>query len=47
MVSDFLQSFDVAIEHNKEVESLLTRAQVCKVSFFRKVIWGSLMNDLF
>ncbi|XP_073684076.1 DNA-directed RNA polymerase III subunit RPC1-like [Garra rufa] len=27
MVSDFLQSFDVAIEHNKEVESLLTRAQ--------------------
>lgn len=28
MVSDFLQSFDVAIEHNKEVESLLTRAQV-------------------
>ncbi|XP_056325017.1 DNA-directed RNA polymerase III subunit RPC1 [Danio aesculapii] len=26
-VSDFLQSFDVAIEHNKEVESLLTRAQ--------------------
>lgn len=28
MVSDFLQSFDVAIEHNKEVESLLNRAQV-------------------
>uniref|UniRef100_A0A672Q099 DNA-directed RNA polymerase subunit n=1 Tax=Sinocyclocheilus grahami TaxID=75366 RepID=A0A672Q099_SINGR len=27
MVSDFLQSFDIAIEHNKEVESLLTRAQ--------------------
>lgn len=28
MVSDFLQSFDIAIEHNKEVEPLLTRAQV-------------------
>lgn len=28
IVSDFLQSFDIAIEHNKEVESLLTRAQV-------------------
>lgn len=27
MVSDFLQSFDTAIEHNKEVEALLTRAQ--------------------
>ncbi|XP_016368895.1 DNA-directed RNA polymerase III subunit RPC1-like [Sinocyclocheilus rhinocerous] len=27
MVSDFLQSFDITIEHNKEVESLLTRAQ--------------------
>ncbi|TRY59992.1 hypothetical protein DNTS_021683 [Danionella cerebrum] len=27
IVSDFLQSFDIAIEHNKEVESLLTRAQ--------------------
>ncbi|XP_056432914.1 DNA-directed RNA polymerase III subunit RPC1 isoform X1 [Gadus chalcogrammus] len=26
-VSEFLQSFDVAIEHNKEVESLLNRAQ--------------------
>ncbi len=28
MVSDFLQSFDIAIEHNKEVEPLLNRAQV-------------------
>lgn len=27
-VSDFLQSFDIAIEHNKLVEPLLTRAQV-------------------
>ncbi|MCJ8738885.1 hypothetical protein PDJAM_G00040890 [Pangasius djambal] len=27
IVSDFLQSFDTAIEHNKEVEGLLTRAQ--------------------
>ncbi|XP_062858765.1 DNA-directed RNA polymerase III subunit RPC1 isoform X1 [Trichomycterus rosablanca] len=27
IVSDFLHSFDIAIEHNKEVESLLTRAQ--------------------
>ncbi|KAG9345940.1 hypothetical protein JZ751_007755 [Albula glossodonta] len=27
IVSEFLQSFDIAIEHNKEVESLLTRAQ--------------------
>ncbi|KAG2462619.1 RPC1 polymerase, partial [Polypterus senegalus] len=27
VVSDFLQSFDIAIEHNKEVESLLGRAQ--------------------
>uniref|UniRef100_W5LHZ8 DNA-directed RNA polymerase subunit n=1 Tax=Astyanax mexicanus TaxID=7994 RepID=W5LHZ8_ASTMX len=27
IVSDFLQSFDIAIEHNKEVESLLSRAQ--------------------
>uniref|UniRef100_A0A3B3S3Q8 DNA-directed RNA polymerase subunit n=1 Tax=Paramormyrops kingsleyae TaxID=1676925 RepID=A0A3B3S3Q8_9TELE len=27
IVSDFLQSFDIAIEHNKEVEPLLTRAQ--------------------
>lgn len=27
-VTDFLQSFDTAIEHNKVVESLLTRAQV-------------------
>ncbi|KAK0138597.1 DNA-directed RNA polymerase III subunit RPC1 [Merluccius polli] len=26
-VSEFLQSFDIAIEHNKEVESLLNRAQ--------------------
>lgn len=28
MVSDFLQSFDIAIEHNKEVEPLLNKAQV-------------------
>ncbi|XP_063077819.1 DNA-directed RNA polymerase III subunit RPC1 [Engraulis encrasicolus] len=27
IVSDFLNSFDIAIEHNKEVEALLTRAQ--------------------
>ncbi|XP_048419560.1 DNA-directed RNA polymerase III subunit RPC1 isoform X2 [Stegostoma tigrinum] len=27
VVSDFLQSFDIAIEHNKEVEALLGRAQ--------------------
>lgn len=27
-VSEFLQSFDTAIEHNKVVEPLLTRAQV-------------------
>ncbi|XP_041117382.1 DNA-directed RNA polymerase III subunit RPC1 isoform X2 [Polyodon spathula] len=27
VVTDFLQSFDIAIEHNKEVESLLGRAQ--------------------
>lgn len=27
-VSDFLQSFDTAIEHNKVVEPLLSRAQV-------------------
>lgn len=27
-VSEFLQSFDIAIEHNKVVEPLLTRAQV-------------------
>lgn len=37
-VSDFLQSFDIAIEHNKLVEPLLTRAQV---KFFTTtfVIW--------
>ena len=29
-VSEFLQSFDIAIEHNKEVESLLNRAQVTR-----------------
>lgn len=28
VVSTFLQSFETAIEHNKEVESLLGRAQV-------------------
>lgn len=28
MVSNFLQSFETAIEHNKEVEPLLGRAQV-------------------
>ena len=28
IVSDFLQSFETAIEHNKEVEPLLERAQV-------------------
>uniref|UniRef100_A0AAY5E8B7 DNA-directed RNA polymerase subunit n=1 Tax=Electrophorus electricus TaxID=8005 RepID=A0AAY5E8B7_ELEEL len=27
VVSDFLQSFDLAIEHNKEMEALLSRAQ--------------------
>lgn len=27
-VSDFLQSFDIAIEHNKVIEPLLNRAQV-------------------
>lgn len=27
-VSEFLQSFDIAIEHNKVMEPLLTRAQV-------------------
>ncbi|MBN3302766.1 RPC1 polymerase, partial [Amia calva] len=27
VVSEFLQSFDIAIEHNKEVEALLSRAQ--------------------
>ncbi|KAL7856483.1 hypothetical protein SRHO_G00153820 [Serrasalmus rhombeus] len=27
IVSEFLQSFDIAVEHNKEVESLLSRAQ--------------------
>lgn len=35
IVSDFLNSFDIAIEHNKEVEALLTRAQVSTV------IWSS------
>lgn len=28
IVSNFIQSFDTAIEHNKEIESLLGRAQV-------------------
>lgn len=28
IVSDFLQSFETAIEHNKEVEPLLGKAQV-------------------
>lgn len=32
-VSEFLQSFDTAIEHNKLVEPLLTRAQVNIVHF--------------
>lgn len=27
-VSEFMQSFDIAIEHNKVMEPLLTRAQV-------------------
>lgn len=31
VVSDFLNSFDIAIEHNKEVEGLLNRAQVSHV----------------
>lgn len=33
-VSEFLQSFDTAIEHNKVVEPLLTRAQVNFVHCF-------------
>ena len=33
IVTDFLQSFDIAIEHNKEVEALLTRAQVSRRVF--------------
>uniref|UniRef100_A0A8C2GKK3 DNA-directed RNA polymerase subunit n=1 Tax=Cyprinus carpio TaxID=7962 RepID=A0A8C2GKK3_CYPCA len=42
MVSDFLQSFDIAIEHNKEVESLLTRAQenlnpLVALNLFRRI----------
>lgn len=28
VVSNFIQSFDTATEHNKEIESLLGRAQV-------------------
>lgn len=30
IVSDFIQSFDTAIENNKEIESLLGKAQVNK-----------------
>uniref|UniRef100_A0A8C2EG25 DNA-directed RNA polymerase subunit n=1 Tax=Cyprinus carpio TaxID=7962 RepID=A0A8C2EG25_CYPCA len=42
IVSDFLQSFDIAIEHNKEVESLLTRAQenlnpLVALNLFRRI----------
>lgn len=36
IVSNFLQSFETAIEHNKEVEPLLGRAQVswkCLLAF--------------
>uniref|UniRef100_A0A2K5K0Z6 DNA-directed RNA polymerase subunit n=1 Tax=Colobus angolensis palliatus TaxID=336983 RepID=A0A2K5K0Z6_COLAP len=40
IVSNFLQSFETAIEHNKEVEPLLGRAQVNKanISFLRKLV---------
>lgn len=34
MVSTFLQSFETAIEHNKEVEPLLGRAQVNLIMTF-------------
>lgn len=33
VVSNFLQSFEAAIENNKEIESLLGRAQVSKGVF--------------
>ncbi len=38
-VSEFLQSFDTAIEHNKVVEPLLTRAQVNFVQSFTLCTW--------
>ncbi|MGH0129208.1 UNVERIFIED_CONTAM: hypothetical protein FKN15_037832 [Acipenser sinensis] len=42
VVTDFLQSFDIAIEHNKEVESLLGRAQenlnpLVALNMFRRI----------
>lgn len=33
-VSEFLQSFDMAVEHNKVIEPLLNRAQVRILDFF-------------
>lgn len=33
-VSEFLQSFDMAVEHNKVIEPLLNRAQVTILDFF-------------
>lgn len=33
-VSEFLQSFDMAVEHNKMIEPLLSRAQVRLREFF-------------
>lgn len=44
IVSDFMQSFDIAIEHNKEVEALLTRAQV---SILRNMFWFLHFNRIF
>lgn len=38
-VSDYLQSFDIAIEHNKVIEPLLTRAQVNILHFFTQCKW--------
>lgn len=43
-VSDYLQSFDIAIEHNKVIEPLLTRAQVNILHFFTLCNWCHLMS---
>lgn len=40
-VSDFLQSFDTAIEHNKLMEPLLARAQVQTYQFVLSVFFNS------
>lgn len=41
IVSDFMQSFDIAIEHNKEVEALLSRAQVSTWRNAENIIFSS------